>query len=519
MPEWLKKAVFYEIYPQSFFDANGDGIGDINGIAQKLEYIQGLGCNAIWINPCFDSPFMDAGYDVRDYKKVAPRYGTNEDLTALFEKAHRLGMHVLLDLVPGHTSEEHAWFKESCKAQKSEFTNRYVWTNSVWENPKEYHFITGRAQRDGNYMVNFFSTQPALNYGFAKITQDWQLPTDHPDCIASREAIKDVIRFWLDRGCDGFRVDMAGSLVKNDDENRTATGAIWKNIRQMLDQAYPQAALVAEWCHPEQSLPAGFHCDFFLNEKGNGYYSLLRDVDAESGEPNSFFRAKSHGDVTKFLDEYQKMHRDAENYGYVGLITCNHDTERLGGSLTAQEMKLAYAFLFTLPSIPFLYYGDEIGMRYRKGMVSKEGGYFRTGTRTPMQWTDGRNAGFSEAPAQALYLPVDDAADAPNVEQQMGDPDSLYETVKSLLALRSKYADLGADAPFEVLFAEKNTCPLLYRRGRFVMALNPSEQAASAPIAVHGKNVFSIGAPTVVSETAITVPPQSFSVIAEDAVG
>lgn len=114
---------------------------------------------------------------------------------------------------------------------------------------------------------------------------------------------------------------------------------------------------------------------------------------------------------------------------------------------------------------------------------------------------------------------MDDAADAPNVEQQMGDPDSLYETVKSLLALRSKYADLGADAPFEVLFAEKNTCPLLYRRGRFVMALNPSEQAASAPIAVHGKNVFSIGAPTVVSETAITVPPQSFSVIAEDAVG
>ena len=120
--KWLNDAVFYEIYPQSFFDSNGDGIGDIKGIIEKLDYIKGLGCNAVWINPCFDSPFKDAGYDVRDYKKVAPRYGTNEDLFRLFDIAHEKGMHVLLDLVAGHTSEEHPWFRESQRAEKNEYS-------------------------------------------------------------------------------------------------------------------------------------------------------------------------------------------------------------------------------------------------------------------------------------------------------------------------------------------------------------------------------------------------------------
>ncbi|MBQ8378286.1 MAG: glycosylase, partial [Oscillospiraceae bacterium] len=131
MPDWLKNAVFYEIYPQSFLDTDGDGIGNINGITKKLDYIKGLGCTAIWINPCFESPFGDAGYDVSDYKKVAERYGTNEDLKNLFDEAHKRDMHILLDLVPGHTSVEHKWFKESLKAERNEFTDRYVWTDSI----------------------------------------------------------------------------------------------------------------------------------------------------------------------------------------------------------------------------------------------------------------------------------------------------------------------------------------------------------------------------------------------------
>lgn len=129
---WLKDAVFYEIYPQSFNDTNADGIGDLNGIIEKLDYIKDLGCNALWINPCFDSPFYDAGYDISDYYKIAPRYGTNEDARRLFDAAHKKGIHVLLDLVPGHTSIMHPWFAMSQKAAKNEYTDRYVWTDSVW---------------------------------------------------------------------------------------------------------------------------------------------------------------------------------------------------------------------------------------------------------------------------------------------------------------------------------------------------------------------------------------------------
>ena len=151
-----------------------------------------LHCNAIWLNPIFDSPFMDAGYDVRNYKLVAERYGTNDDLIELFNKAHEKGIKILLDLVPGHTSDQCEWFIESQKPEKNEFSNRYTWTDSVWEAPPQYKFVCGITNRDGNYLVNFFSSQPALNYGFAEITHpNWQLPPSHPDCQATVEAMKD----------------------------------------------------------------------------------------------------------------------------------------------------------------------------------------------------------------------------------------------------------------------------------------------------------------------------------------
>ena len=198
MPNWLNDAVFYEIYPQSFCDTNGDGIGDIEGIISKLDYVKNLGCNAIWLNPIYDSPFMDAGYDVRNYKKVAERYGTNDDLVRLFDEAHKKGIKILLDLVPGHTSDQHEWFLEAKKAAKSEYSNRYIFTKSVWDAPPQYRMMCGLCERDGNYMVNYFSSQPALNYGFHEITHpEWQLPCDHPDCLATAEAMKDVMRFWL----------------------------------------------------------------------------------------------------------------------------------------------------------------------------------------------------------------------------------------------------------------------------------------------------------------------------------
>ena len=219
-PAWLDSALFYEIYPQSFKDTNGDGIGDFQGIIDKLDYICELGCNALWLNPCFASPFGDAGYDVADYYTAAPRYGTNEDLKRLFAEAHQRGMHVFLDLVPGHTSIEHPWFRESMKAEKNAYTDRYIWTDNIWVAPDDLgiRWIRGISDRNGSAAVNFFSNQPALNYGFYRPTEPWQQPVDAPGPQATIRAMEDVMAFWLNMGCDGFRVDMAGWLVKGDEK-------------------------------------------------------------------------------------------------------------------------------------------------------------------------------------------------------------------------------------------------------------------------------------------------------------
>jgi maltose alpha-D-glucosyltransferase/alpha-amylase len=467
------------------------------GIIQKLDYIRELGCNALWINPCFDSPFKDAGYDVRDYKKVAPRYGDNEDLKRLFAEAHKRGIRVLLDLVPGHTSEEHAWFKESAQPQPNEYWNRYIWTPSWFWGAEGLKFIAGEAERDGAYIINFFKCQPALNYGFLNPTEPWHLPLDHPDCIATREAVKDIMRFWLDAGCDGFRVDMADSLVKKDDENKSGTAKVWRNIREMLDRDYPDAALVSEWSNPLQSLRAGFHMDFLLDHEGSGYKSLVRDyhynmkLEIEGGD-NSFFKKDGKGDIMRFLNQYLPWYEGVKNDGYISLITGNHDTARISGNLSPRELSLAYAFFFTMPGVPFLYYGDEIGMRYLR-LPTKEGGYTRTGSRTPMQWTNGKNKGFSQADADKLYLPFDPALDAPTVESQEQDADSLLNTVKVLIRLRHSEPDFQAKPNLEILYAQKGELPFIYRRGSYVLALNPGGKPVTVPLKAAGRHVYAIG--------------------------
>lgn len=518
MPAWMSDAVFYEVYPQSFCDTNGDGVGDINGIISKLEYIHGLGCNALWINPCFVSPFRDGGYDIADYKTVAPRYGTNDDLYELFAAAHRRSLRVLLDLVPGHTSDQHPWFQQSALPSVNAFTNRYIWTNSVWTMPRDLRCVSGNCDRNGNYIVNFFSTQPALNYGFGRVTEPWQLPASHPDCLATREALKDVMRFWLDRGCDGFRVDMADSLVKNDD-GKEATAAIWRDVRAMLDREYPQAALVSEWSDPARALAAGFHADFYLDHEDNGYHALFRRTDPATGTPTGFFGSEGHGDISLFMQDYLRRYLASRQLGYISFVTGNHDTPRIRRFLDETQLKLAYAFLFTMPGVPFLYYGDEIGMLFIEGLVSKEGGYDRTGSRTPMQWTHGPNLGFSDASPEKLYLPVDATPDAPTVEAQEADPQSLLNTVKRVIGLRHALTDLQADAPFVALYAEHDAYPFVYRRGSLVIAVNPSPHRATAPVTMQGTELFLLGEHPVCSDNETTLAPLSFVVMQPRAAG
>ena len=506
--KWLKDAVFYEIYPQSFCDSNGDGIGDINGIISKLDYIKDLGCNALWINPCYDSPFKDAGYDVRDYKKVAPRYGTNEDLYRLFEEAHARDIHVLLDLVPGHTSEEHAWFRESQKEERNEFSDRYIWTDFWITGASGMPYIGGESERNGCYVLNFFKCQPALNYGFLHPEQPWQMSINNPAAMATREAIKDIMRFWLSHGCDGFRVDMANSLVKNDDWEKSGTSLIWRDIRRMLELEFPDAAMVSEWSNPKQALRAGFDMDFYLNHPGNGYSTLLRDYDNDGEQDASYFKKDSGGNINRFLGQYMDWYENTKDIGYISMLTCNHDTTRPRYNLDERELKLAYAFIFTMPGIPFLYYGDEIGMRFLD-VPTKEGGYTRTGSRTPMQWNRGKNLGFSEADPEDLYLPVDPSEDAPTVEDQKKDMYSLLNTVKTILQLRRREVQLQADESFSVVCSEPDK-PFVYHRGHLLLAINPKGQECSMDLGMRDRAViFRIGSGKL-HNGKLTMGPQSF---------
>lgn len=471
MVKWLKDAVFYEIYPQSFYDTNGDGIGDFQGIIDKLDYVKELGCNAIWMNPCFDSPFADAGYDVRDYKKTAERYGTNEDLYRLFDEAHKRGMHILLDLVAGHTSEQHEWFQKSRLDDKNEYAHRFIWTNGWFDIPEGMKGVAGMAPRDAMYVVNFFQTQPALNYGFLHPDKPWQRSMDDPECVATKEALWDVMDFWMGKGCDGFRVDMADSLVKNDDEHKSGTCAIWTYLRSKMEAKYPEAVLVSEWNNPDMSLNAGFHMDFNLNWDGNGYNLLTRD--SIKGTP--IFAKDSSRSICEFLSDYLPKYERTKNAGKYCLITGNHDTPRISYSLSTDELKMVYAFMFMMPGAPFVYYGDEIGMRYIKELPSKEGGYTRTGTRTPMQWSEDANKGFSTADSKQLYLPVDDEAGAPTVTSQLGVEGSLLEFVKQILRLRHETDALKEDGNLSFVYAKKYARAFAFTRGELLVVFNPDQ--------------------------------------------
>lgn len=505
MPAWLKDAIFYEIYPQSFQDTNADGIGDIPGIIHRLDYIRELGCNALWLNPCFASPFLDAGYDVADYYTVAPRYGTNEDLKNLFAEAHKRGMHVLLDLVPGHTAAEHPWFRESCKAEKNPYTDRYVWTDEVWRIPEGMNTIRGFSERDGACVVNFFSHQPALNYGFLNPAESWQQSMDAPGPQATLAEMKNVMAFWLSMGCDGFRVDMAGSLVKNDPEQE-GTIALWRQVFAWLEKAFPEAAMVSEWGEPDRSLRAGFHMDFLLHFGPSHYNDLFRC-------DNAFFAG--NGDASAFVKAYEATRAKAEQ-GLICIPSGNHDMQRLTTHLPEDGVRIAFAFLLSMPGAPFLYYGDEIGMRYLWDLPSKEGGYSRTGARTPMQWDRTANAGFSSAAPEKLYLPIDPAGDRPTVEAQMTDPGSLYQEVRHLIEVRRANPALGNLGRLRFVYAPEKACPLVYLREaegeRVLVILNPSETAGTFPWTEGlGKRIYDQGGAASVENGTVTVPAKSAS--------
>jgi maltose alpha-D-glucosyltransferase/alpha-amylase len=296
------------------------------------------------------------------------------------------------------------------------------------------------------------------------------------------------MQFWLAMGASGFRVDMAASLVKRDPE-KIETARFWTSIREWLDEAYPEAVIVSEWGLPHQAIPAGFHVDFLLGFNNPGWVSLLRKRGHGRWRDSygwSFFDESGHGDIMQFLNEYRYHLEKTKDLGYIALLTGNHDeTPRLANSKSHALLKLVYLFLLTMPGTPFIYYGDEIGMRWRN-LPSKEGGYERTGSRTPMQWDNEENAGFSTASPEELYLPVNEAENRPTVADQQSDPDSLLNRVRSLIHTRHALQALDADADFDVLYAKSGKLPFVYTREKgeekLMIALNPSNQQVSVTL-------------------------------------
>lgn len=459
--EFLEKAVFYEIYPTSFFDSNGDGVGDVRGMIEKIPYLKSLGIDGIWLNPLFVSPFKDGGYDIADYYRVDPRFGTNDDLKEFFEKTKECGIRVLLDLVMGHTSVEHPWFLESQKAEKNEYTDAFIWQHgSEPLNNKNGKCISGWAERPDMFMINFYVWQPALNYGFRKPKAKWQNAPHDDAPMKNRQRLIDVCKFWLSLGASGFRVDMANFMVKNDTPSHRANQEFWIDVIGRIKREYPDSVFVSEWFYPPQAVgKSAFDIDF---NYGGPLYKVWGQKTIADSHKKCFFGEESSSAYYFAANQmFRLFHHGVKGKGYQAITVGNHDTERMAEGRSFDGMKTMMAYHFTAPHVPFLYYGDEVGMNYQF-IKTKDGGYNRTGSRTPMQWTEGKNRGFSETDG-ALYLPVEDA-NGRSVAAQENVPDSLYETVKRFIHLKKELDCLRVDAQFTVLKGRFTGRPLLYRR-------------------------------------------------------
>jgi len=487
--DWIKTAVFYQIYPSSFQDMDGNGIGDLKGIQSRLDYIQSVGVNTIWLNPVFKSAFKDGGYDVIDFYQVDPRFGTNTELVQLANEVHRRGMHIVLDLVAGHSSNQSEWFKQSMEADKNlQYSDYYIWAP---DKPNDLsaqeasHWVEANAPRAKYYIKNYYDIQPALNYGYANPNPNhpWEQPVDAPGPKAVRRELQNIITFWLEKGVDGFRVDLASSLVKNDPDKK-ATIALWQGLSAWYHEKFPQAVLIAEWFNPKQSIGAGFDIDFLRPGKLTSAYERGQKTDAKI-----YFSKAGEGTVADWELYFKDQYESTLNKGYVSLPTGNHDSPRISNDdrKAPAELKVLLTFLLTQPGVPFIYYGDEIGMKYITNSPDVEGSRNRSGTRTPMQWDDSENDGFSTAPKDKIYIPQDPDPDRPTVAKEEKDSNSQLNYVRKLLKLRASAAALGNDGEWEFLSDVNQPYPMIYMRRngneKYIIAVNPSGKSVEAKIA------------------------------------
>ena len=501
-PAWLKKAAIYHIYPLTYMDSNGDGIGDLEGIRSKLDYIKSVGFDCIWLSPCFASAWEDGGYDIIDFYKVDPRFGTNEDLKRLIDDAHSKGIKILLDLVAGHTSDKHPWFQESLKAERNVYSDYYIWTEGHTMPQPSFRWVDNTHPRNGIYLSNYLPIQPALNYGYRSPNpaNSWEQDYDAPGPKAVREELKKIIAYWCDMGADGFRVDMAKSLVKGDNAEQEGVQRLWKEIFTWYNAKYPENIMMSEWSFPKQSITAGFNIDLLIHNGIGGkiYRPLVCETTDKMVPTVCYFSPKGEGRVRESMEIYTKVYNDYRSLGgYAAMPTCSHDIWRLSrmNRATAEEQKVAITLFLTLPTPPIVYYGEEIGMRNLDYALPKEGSFTsrnRSVCRTPMQWSTERNAGFSKVEdASKLYLPVDNAYTFPNVAEQEKNENSVLAYVKGLLALRAATPTLGVEGEWKYVGDMDNPYPMIYARmlgdEKYVIVFNPAAREVEGKIAPLGK--------------------------------
>jgi alpha-glucosidase len=428
-PDWYKHVVFYQVWVRSYYDSDGDGIGDLRGLAQKLDYIKSLGVEAIWLSPFYPTPYFDSGYDVADYRGVDPAYGTLEDWDALLAAAHARGLRVFNDMVLNHTSSEHPWFVESRASLDNPKRDWYIWADApLYDCPQTPPGAFGgvRWTLDGktgqSWFHQFYPEQPDLNFR-------------NPDVAA---AMQDVVRFWLDRGVDGFRMDAISTLFEEAASeaagghevctNHPLTHAYLRGMRTLLD-GYPGRAMLAE----------AWETSYLGN--GTDEFHLSMNAELVLGMKAAMLGSSPAVAVHQF----QKALQDVPPGGHLANWLSNHDQARAMAMVHEEPRRAALAavLLLTLPGTPIVYYGDEVGLTHGTGVVVDE----RDRTRTPMPWSAGAGVGFTPG---TPWLEPSPGSEGANVATQEGAPDSLLNLHRRLIALRNRLGVLGTAALTEI---------------------------------------------------------------------
>jgi maltose alpha-D-glucosyltransferase/alpha-amylase len=477
-PSWYQRAIFYEVLVRGFRDSNGDGTGDLRGITDKLDYLEWLGVDCLWLLPFYSSPLKDGGYDISDFFTVLPDYGTVGDAAELIDEAHRRGIRVIADMVMNHTSDQHPWFQESRSSRDNPKHDWYVWNddNERWSEarvifvdtePSNWTWEPGREQY---YWHRFFHHQPDLNY-------------DNPEVA---DAMLDVVRHWLGLGLDGFRLDAVPYLFERDGtngENLKETHDYLRRIRRVVDQEFPGRVLLAEanqWpadvvdyfgeadepeCHMCFNFPLMPRMFMAARQETS---RPIREIMAQTpdipggGQWGIFLR--NHDELTLEMvtdeerdymySEYAKDPRMKRNVGISRRLLPLLENDR-------RIAELFHGLLFSLPGSPVMYYGDEIGMGDNIYLGDRDG------VRTPMQWTPDRNGGFSTADFAQLYLPalMDPVYgyQAVNVESQLRNPGSFLHWVQRMIQARKQHPVFGTGS-FEALEVANEAVLVFLRR-------------------------------------------------------